>query len=103
MALVPTDGFDRRGFLGVGGATLLCSLAGRTVEIRDPEDVRRAHLLAANTEKPACARAPEDRRRAARRAGTRENPGSARAPADGARFATPEPQPGGQKREYWLA
>jgi FtsP/CotA-like multicopper oxidase with cupredoxin domain len=81
MAPLPEGGFGRRSFLGVGGATLLCSLAGRTVEIRDPEDVRRVDALAAKTEKPA----------------------SARAPFDEATFRTPDPQPGGQKREYWIA
>src|SRR3954451_5514876 len=81
MSPLPTGGIGRRSFLGVGGATLLCSLAGRTVEIRDPEDVRRADALAARTEKPA----------------------SARSPVDEATFQTPGPQPGGTKREYWVA
>ena len=80
MSPLPTGGFDRRSLLGAGGATLLCSLAGRTVEIRNPEDVRRADALAAKTPKPD----------------------SARAPVDTETFQTPEPRPGGQKREYWL-
>ena len=73
---------DRRGFFAVGGgAALLCTLGGRTVEIRSPKDVARVDAAAATLTRPAAART---------------------LPVDRAQFATPGPQPGGQTREYWL-
>jgi manganese oxidase len=76
-------GVDRRSFFAVGGgAALLCTLGGKTVEIRSPEDVERLDAAAARLTRPAAAQ-PE--------------------PVDRAQFPTPQPQPGGQTREYWLA
>ena len=76
-------GVDRRSFFAVGGgAALLCTLGGKTVEIRSPEDVERLDAAAARLARPVAAQ-PE--------------------PVDRAQFPTPQPQPGGQTREYWLA
>jgi FtsP/CotA-like multicopper oxidase with cupredoxin domain len=75
------DPLSRRGFLGAGGsAALLCTLGGKTLEQATPRDVDRADAYAARMQKPASARqdavGPED---------------------------APQPQPGGVKREYWIA
>jgi FtsP/CotA-like multicopper oxidase with cupredoxin domain len=75
---------DRRGFLSVaGGATLLCTVGGKTIEVRSPGDVERIDAAAAALSRPGGAA----RREAVDRAG----------------FTTPAPQPGGTRREYWLA
>jgi hypothetical protein len=77
---------DRRGFLGAaGGAALLCTIDGKQVAIRSPRDVARVDAAVAQLERPAAARKPS------------------REPLDAASFPTPEPQPGGQRREYWIA
>ncbi len=74
---------DRRGFLGVAGgsAALLCGLGGRPLTERTPREVAKADAAARSLKKPA----------------------SAKDPVDSAQFPTPAPQPGGQKREYWVA
>jgi hypothetical protein len=72
---------DRRGFLGVGGAALICTIGGSTVELRTPEDVAEADAAAASVARPRAARKDA---------------------VDELRFGTPEPQPGGQVREYWV-
>src|SRR3954467_7635582 len=73
---------SRRGFLGAGGsAALLCTLgAGKTVEDASKRDIDRADAYAARMKKPP----------------------SAQAPGAGPQDA-PQPQPGGVKREYWIA
>lgn len=77
---------DRRSFLGVaGGAALLCTIGGQEVSVRDAADV--AEIDAAVT----------GMRRPRRRRGTTGDP------LDSTSFPTPEPQPGGQAREYWIA
>jgi manganese oxidase len=86
LALTRRD-FDaaptRRGFLGVaGGAAFLCTIGGETVAVRSPDDVARIDAAAASLARPAQAK---------------------REPVDEAQFPVPEPQPGGQRREYWLA
>lgn len=79
--------FDRRGFLGVaGGAALLCTIDGRQVAVRTAEDVEEVDAAM------AALRRPRRRRRPTRRE-----------PIDDATFPVPEPQPGGQRREYWIA
>jgi plastocyanin len=75
-------GLDRRGFLAAGGAaTFLCTIAGETVKVSSPADVARVDAAAAALPRPAAAKAD---------------------PIDGAQFTTPEPQPGGTRREYWI-
>src|SRR3954454_25417475 len=72
---------DRRGFLGVGGTALICTLGGKSTSLRSVDDVRQADAKAAGLRRPAALRA--DR-------------------VDALKFGTPEPQPGGQVREYWV-
>src|SRR5947207_2675663 len=72
---------DRRAFLGVGGTALVCTLGGKATSLRSVGDVRQADAKAAGLKRPAAARA--DR-------------------VDALKFGTPEPQPGGQVREYWV-
>ncbi|NLT05987.1 MAG: multicopper oxidase domain-containing protein [Solirubrobacterales bacterium] len=87
--LAEATGMDRRGFLSVaGGALLLCTIDGKQVAVRTPEDVERVDAAMASL------RRPKSRR-------PRREP--ARDPLDSASFARPEPQPGGQLREYWIA
>jgi hypothetical protein len=71
---------DRRGFLGVGAAGLICTIGGRPLAARTPEDVEEADRAARAIAKPA----------------------SAKEPVDSAQFPTPQPQPGGVQREYWI-
>lgn len=59
-----------------------CTVGGKTVAVRGPEDVAELDAAAADLRRPPKA-APE--------------------PVDGRRFTTPEPQPGGRTREYWIA
>ncbi|MEA2400926.1 MAG: hypothetical protein QOK00_1329 [Thermoleophilaceae bacterium] len=76
-------GLDRRGFLAAGGAaTFLCTIGGETVPVRSPRDVARVDAAAAALPRPAAA--------------------VRRDPIDRAQFPTPEPQPGGRRREYWI-
>ena len=74
---------DRRGFLGVaGGTALLCGLGGRPITQRTVAEVADADAAARALPRPKAA---------------------ASDPIDSSQFVTPEPQPGGQKREYWIA
>src|SRR5437763_4163497 len=80
--LAAMDGdINRRGFLGVGGAALLCTLGGRSLSLRTHGDVREADAAAAGLSRPAAAH---------------------RDAVDALKFGTPEPQPGGAVREYWV-
>ena len=72
---------DRRGFLGVGGTALVCTLGGKAISLRSVDDVRAADAKAAGLKRPAAARADS---------------------VDALKFGTPQPQPGGQVREYWI-
>src|SRR4051794_31285675 len=82
-------GLDRRRFLGVaGGTALLCGLGGRPLAAKTAAEVDGADPVARALKKPASARAAA--------AGTKD-------PIDTATFHTPDPQPGGQKRVYWIA
>jgi hypothetical protein len=75
--------FDRRGFLGVAGtATLLCGLGGKPLLLGSAKDVDEADAAARALKKPRAAQ---------------------RDPIDSATFETPQPQPGGRRREYWVA
>jgi manganese oxidase len=70
----------RRSFFGLSaGAAFLCTIGGREVRLDDPDAARKADALAAQVPRP---------------------PGAA--PQDALTFPTPEPQPGGRKREYWI-
>ena len=50
-------GLDRRAFLGVGGAALICTIGGKTVALRNPEDVCRGRRVRALDERPTAAAA----------------------------------------------
>src|SRR3954468_13442587 len=85
---------DRRGFLGVGGSALICTIGGRKLHLRTVDDIRHADAAAASLKRPAAGAAD---------AGSRKRPAAARADAvDALKFGTPEPQPGGTVREYWI-
>ena len=86
--MTPKEGrLDRRNFLGVAGTgALLCTVGGTRFEVRDASDVKQVDEAAAAVNRP---------RRAARR-------GRGRDPVDNLSFPTPEPQPGGRRKEYWI-
>lgn len=79
-------GVDRRGFLALGGTgALFCTLAATGNVGSDPKETRRA-VAAADM---AASRVKRPRR-------------IALDPRDRDRYPTPQPQPGGQVREYWI-
>src|SRR5919107_1060263 len=70
----------RRSFFGLSaGAALLCTIGGEQARLDDPDAARKADAIAAQVPRPAGA-----------------------APQDELSFPTPQPQPGGQRREYWI-
>src|SRR4051812_25815908 len=73
-------GYDRRSFLAVGGTALICGVGGHKLTLSTPAEVAQADAAARRLPKPK----------------------SAKDPVDTLTFPTPEPQPGGQKREYWI-
>ncbi len=82
---MPDRSATRRSFLGLsagGGAALLCTLGGKEVRLDDPDGARKADALAAEVPRPPAA--AQDH------------------PVDDLVFGTPQPQPGGIKREYWV-
>ena len=81
---MPERSATRRSFFGLsaGGAALLCSLGGKEVRLDDPDAARKADALASQVRRPAGA--------------------TANHPVDDLVFGTPQPQPGGVKREYWV-
>src|SRR5688500_1297716 len=73
---------DRRQFLQAGaGSALLCTIGGERLAVRTPADSPKADAPA--------------------RAGARPRAASGEG-VDALRFATPEPAPGGVRREYWI-
>ena len=75
---MPGHSTTRRSFFGLSaGAALLCTIGGEEVRLDDPDAAGKADALAAQVERPA-------------------------APEDQLTFPTPEPQPGGRAREYWI-
>jgi hypothetical protein len=74
-------GVDRRSFLGLGGAALICGVGGHALTLKSPAEVDQADAAARKLRKPK---------------------GASRDPIDTQSFATPQPQPGGQRREYWI-
>ncbi len=80
---LPGSNLDRRDFLSAaGGVAFLCTVGGKQVSVRTAADVKEVDEAAAALERPAAAK---------------------RDPLDSARFGTPEPQPGGRVREYWVS
>ena len=77
---MPERSTTRRSFFGLGaGAAFLCTIGGQSVRLDDPRAAEKADALAAQVKRP---------------------PGAV--PQDDLTFPTPEPQPGGRKREYWI-
>ena len=77
---MPDRSTTRRSFFGLSaGAAFLCTIGGKEVRLDDPDAARKADALAAQVQRP---------------------PGAA--PQDDLTFPTPEPQPGGRRREYWI-
>lgn len=65
----------------MGGSALICTLGGKTLHLKTVGDVREADARVASMKRPASAK---------------------RDPVDSLKFGTPQPQPGGQVREYWI-
>lgn len=79
-------GLDRRGFLALGGSSaLFCTLAATGNVGKDPKETARA---VASADKAA--------------SNVRRPRRIALDPRDKDRYPTPQPQPGGQVREYWV-
>jgi hypothetical protein len=79
-------GLPRRGFLAVGAGAFLCTIGGERVLLSKPGDAAKADAAARRVEAP--------RFRAAAAPGV--------GPTEQLRFPTPQPQPGGRAREYWI-
>ena len=77
----------RRGFLAAGAGAFLCTIGGQRVSLSRPGDAAKADAAAARVARP--------RAKAASAA-----PGAG--PTEKLTFATPGPQPGGTRREYWI-
>jgi FtsP/CotA-like multicopper oxidase with cupredoxin domain len=82
-------GLPRRGFLALGAGAFLCSIGGDQVVLSRPGDAAKADAAARRVAPP--------RARAAR-----TTPPQGGDPVDQLKFPTPQPQPGGVKREYWI-
>ena len=77
---MPDRSTTRRSFFGLSaGAAFLCTIGGQQVRLDDPRAAQKADALAAQVKRP---------------------PGAV--PQDDLTFPTPQPQPGGRKREYWI-
>ena len=81
------DGLPRRGFLAAGAGAFLCTIGAERVLVAKPGDAAKADA--------AARRVPVPRARAATAA-----PGAG--PTEQLTFTTPQPQPGGTAREYWV-
>jgi hypothetical protein len=73
----------RRNFFGLtAGAALVCTIGDETVRLDEPGAAAKADAAAARVRKPQALEIKD--------------------PVDALTFGTPQPQPGGQKREYWI-
>ena len=81
------SGLPRRGFLAAGAGAFLCTIGGERVLLSKPGDAAKADAAARRVSVP--------RARAAVAA-----PGAG--PTEQLTFTTPQPQPGGTAREYWV-
>jgi FtsP/CotA-like multicopper oxidase with cupredoxin domain len=84
MEAVPPDPTRRRFLQAGAGTALLCTIGGRDFALRSAKDAEAADAAARAVARP------------------RQAPGAAGEAADALRFGTPEPQPGGVRREYWI-
>ncbi|HEX6696739.1 MAG TPA: multicopper oxidase domain-containing protein [Solirubrobacteraceae bacterium] len=78
-------GLPRRGFLAAGAGALLCTIGGERVLLSKPGDAAKADAAARRVSVPRAAAAA---------------PGAG--PTEQLTFTTPQPQPGGRVREYWV-
>ena len=81
------SGLPRRGFLAASAGAFLCTIGGERVLLSKPGDAAKADAAARRVAVP--------RARAAAAA-----PGAG--PTEKLTFTTPQPQPGGTAREYWV-
>jgi Multicopper oxidase len=81
-----SGGLPRRGFFAAGAGAFLCTIGGERVLLSKPGDAARADA--------AARRVPAPRFRAAAAPGA--------GPTEQLKFPTPQPQPGGRAREYWI-
>jgi FtsP/CotA-like multicopper oxidase with cupredoxin domain len=77
----------RRGFLAAGAGALICTIGGERVLLGGPGDAAKADAAARRVARPRVRAAA-----AALGAG----------PTERLTFTTPQPQPGGTAREYWI-
>ena len=78
-------GFDRRDFLGIGGAGaagLFCALSSKDIPNMSSRDLKRVNAAAASMKRPVSMQKQD--------------------PVDAYDFDTPDPAPGGTIREYWV-
>jgi FtsP/CotA-like multicopper oxidase with cupredoxin domain len=74
---MPRRVIDRRAFLGTSAGAFICTIGGREVVVRSPDDARQADAAARAVARPAQAE-----------------------PAGP--FPEPQPAPGGTRREFWI-
>jgi hypothetical protein len=80
------SGLPRRGFLAAGAGAFLCTIGGERVLLSKPGDAAKADAAAARVPRPRFLAADA-------------KPPQGASPVDKLTFATPQPQPGGTKRE----
>jgi FtsP/CotA-like multicopper oxidase with cupredoxin domain len=73
---------DRRTFLGSSAGALVCTIGGERVVLRRPGDAREADAAARRVSRPRATAAQQN--------------------ANSGDFPTPEPAPGGRRREFWV-
>jgi multicopper oxidase len=84
-----SDGaLPRRGFLAAGAGAFLCTIGGERVLLSKPGDAAKADAAARRVQAPRA------------RAAAAAAPGAG--PTEQLTFTTPQPQPGGTAREYWV-
>src|SRR5918999_1645537 len=74
---MPRRVIDRRAFLGSSAGAFICTIGGREVVVRSPDDARKADAAARAVARPA-----------------QSEPAGP--------FPAPQPAPGGTRREYWI-
>jgi manganese oxidase len=74
---MPRRVIDRRAFLGTSAGAFICTIGGREIAVRSPEDATKADAVARAVARPA----------------DLEPTGP---------FAAPQPAPGGTRREFWI-
>ena len=82
------NGLPRRGFLAAGAGAFLCTIGGERVLLSKPGDAAKADAAARRVTAPRA------------RAAAAGAPGAG--PTEQLTFTTPQPQPGGTAREYWI-